>query len=716
MSFLQKIKADRLISEVKASEEDPVKFQKALQKLIQAGPGGIPGIFDAIGSASRQEWAGYIAVLTALLNKDSFPRIAEGLTNDHQRVVDSVVRVLSNGRNFPVELLYSLFDNPEVPKPALVSILSAHKPRLNARTLLNRAIQQEPAEKAALFRIITELADSSLAPLLIEQLGNADPLTKTHLIHALARFNQPEIAKILEAQLKDTNKYVRQAVLTVLARFGEHTNVGTLCEILRDPDMETQQRAIDTIVRARHPDTILYLVQLLRDENEGTRRAAVEVLNEIGSPEHIKYLLQSIKDEDWWVRSRTADALAKIGGPWVTEAALQLIRDKDEGVRRAAIEILNQTKDPRAVEFLIEATRDKDWWVRERAVDALSEMGGEKVLTALIKLLQETEPRSLPVVIKALGKLGNPKAIEHLAPFLNDKQKEARIEAINALTRLADDGIANDLRTRFEVVAAQANDPEVAQAAKSAAEELGARYSTEALKMTSPERTLLVERPNLDDIAKQDAGDVLDINTLESGQQLDGRYKFIQKIGKGAFGTVLLVEDLMVNENLILKFLNPSVAQDEETMQRFVHELRYSRKITHPNVIRIYDFLLIKGNHAISMEYFPSHMLGHEIDGKPMSIKKAVRFACDIATGMTVAHKAGIVHRDLKPANVLVNDEGIVKVVDFGVAAARQGTGETQLTKTGYIVGSPKYMAPEQILGTEGRRASGHLRTGRHHL
>jgi serine/threonine-protein kinase len=162
---------------------------------------------------------------------------------------------------------------------------------------------------------------------------------------------------------------------------------------------------------------------------------------------------------------------------------------------------------------------------------------------------------------------------------------------------------------------------------------------------------------------------------------------------------VLLVEDTVVEERLILKFLNPNVSQDEEMMKRFVHELRYSRKITHRNVIRIYDFLFMRGNYAISMEYFPSHTLGSEIvNEKPLPLEKAIQYACDIATGMTVAHQAGIVHRDLKPANLLINNEGLLKIVDFGVAAAHK-EGDTQLTKTGYVIGSPKYMAPEQILG-----------------
>jgi serine/threonine-protein kinase len=81
-----------------------------------------------------------------------------------------------------------------------------------------------------------------------------------------------------------------------------------------------------------------------------------------------------------------------------------------------------------------------------------------------------------------------------------------------------------------------------------------------------------------------------------------------------------------------------------------------------------------------------------------MRPKKVIAYACDICIGMSVAHQQGIIHRDLKPANILIDDTGLLKIVDFGVAAAAK-SGDTQLTKTGYVIGSPKYMAPEQILG-----------------
>jgi serine/threonine-protein kinase len=282
---------------------------------------------------------------------------------------------------------------------------------------------------------------------------------------------------------------------------------------------------------------------------------------------------------------------------------------------------------------------------------------------------------------------------------------------MSALVKLADDRNIDPLRARIAPLAAL-TDQSVAGAAIRALTELDAKFGVTTMTpvpgraaATAPsaadvQRTLLMESADVSAIMKQaEAQARLDIATLKPGDVLEGRYKYIERIGRGAFGTVLLMEDTVVDERLVLKFLNPSIATDEEMMQRFVHELRYSRKITHPNVIRIYDFLQIRGNYAISMEYFPSHTVGTEVaDGKPLALRRAVRFGVDIAKGMAVAHGVGIIHRDLKPANVLINDEAVVKVVDFGVAAA-QHQGDTQLTKTGYVIGSPKYMAPEQILG-----------------
>jgi serine/threonine-protein kinase len=522
----------------------------------------------------------------------------------------------------------------------------------------------------------------------------------------LARFNTPKVQEAVQKQLKDNSKFIRSAALSALARMDGPFDMTLLCGMLRDPEIEVQNKAVDVVVHANHPDTIKYLVDVLKDENEYARRAAVEVLNVVGTSKSVKYLLEVIADSDWWVRTRAADALGKIGGPRVVDAVLTLVKDENQDIRRAAIEILNQTKDERAVAQLIDATRDPDWWVSERAVDALAEIGSTKALPRFIEMLAAGQPKSLPTVIRAVAKIGDQRCIEPLLSMLARSENEVKVEAIAALAKLADEKHADTIRARLQSVSN--TDAAIGQAVARALLALDNRFSTQQIaanqraeRMQEPAKTLLIDNQDIAKVVQEQELQAakLDIATLKSGDIIEGRYKFIEKIGKGAFGTVLLMEDTVVEERLILKFLNPNVSADEEMMKRFVHELRYSRKITHKNVIRIYDFLYIRGNYAISMEYFPSHTLGGEIvNEKPVMLKRAIKFGIDIATGMAVAHQAGIVHRDLKPANILIDNDGLLKIVDFGVAAA-QTQGDTQLTKTGYVIGSPKYMAPEQILG-----------------
>ncbi len=182
---------------------------------------------------------------------------------------------------------------------------------------------------------------------------------------------------------------------------------------------------------------------------------------------------------------------------------------------------------------------------------------------------------------------------------------------------------------------------------------------------------------------------------------LQDRYRVVRRVGKGAFGTALLVEDTAVNETIVLKFLHAQLAVTDQTVKRFIRELRYSRKITHENVIRIYDFLTFGSSYAISMEYFESHALSAYLQSNtripPRSALKIVQSICN---GMRAAHQAEVIHRDLKPANILVNPEGLLKIVDFGLAAA-VSQNDSRLTRSGAMVGTPAYMSPEQIRGED---------------
>jgi len=727
MNFLTGFQADRLISQI-SEEGDPTSpgAKKAFEKLAKLGNAAVPKILEALASADKRQTAEYVELLSKMTNDKTLPLVTRGLAEADPRTVAGTAWALSSSRNYNVNRLVDLLSEDEYSKSAIIEILTVHKDRLNVRQLLGQIYFLQPSEKAAVFKVIDEVTTVELIPDLLSRMDGKDPQVKMHIINVLSRFNTPEVHKALQEQLKDTNKLVRQSALAGIAKMGGDVSIDLVCSLLLDSDVDVINKAVDVIVHMNNPETVKYLIPALKAENEFSRRAAVEILNEIGTTNSIKYLLEAVADEDWWVRSRASDALARIGGERVVSAVLELVKDKDENIRRAAIEILNSCGDKRAVEHLIEATKDKDWWVSERAADALGGLRDKRAIPAIVKMVERND-RSLPVALTTLGKLGDPKLIDRVLPFLQRPEKDVRVAAIEALTNLADEQRLELVRAHIQQ-ALQGGDETIVRAAAKAVQKLDGRMTSsgrfattgtlsstptpqrtaaaqapvrpQPTAATSAARTLLIEGTDLSSVtASSPEVQVLDVNALQAGDMIEGRYKFIQKIGKGAFGTVVLVEDTVVEERLILKFLNPNVASDEEMMKRFVHELRYSRKITHKNVIRIYDFLYVSGGYAISMEYFPSHTLATEIaNEKPMRPKKAVSYALDICTGMQIAHQQGIIHRDLKPANILIDDSGLLKIVDFGVAAAAK-SGDTQLTKTGYVIGSPKYMAPEQILG-----------------
>ena len=733
MSFLASFRSDQILAQLIA-EPDPSSpaAQKLVDKLKTAGNKAVPKIIDALALSDKTHTMVLVDILGTMINDKNLIMYKEGLADGNERVVSGTAWALSSSTAYNANGLLDFFDDSEVSKAALIEILRVHKQDLSVHELLRHAYECEPKEKAAIFKIIQETLKPEMIPDLIARMGGRDPVIKIHLMQLLSKFDKPEITEALEMQLKDPNKMVRGAALAALAtRKNTSISIEKVAKVLLDPDLDVQAKAVDVLIKINHPDTVQYLLPALKDESEYTRRAAVEVLNEVGNENSVQDLLGAIKDDDWWVRSRAGDALAEIGGPRVVDSVVKLITSKDEEIRRTAIEILNSTKDERAVDGLLQATDDTDWWVRERAVDALSKIGSPKALPKLESMLGDN-PKTDTVIVRALGKIGNHKHIPMIVPLLQRPEREIQVEAIKALSQLADESHAGTIRTILKKIQ-QSEEGTIINAADTALKSLDDRYSDSVVeeniraeKIAGNTKTMLVGDEDLEKLLQQAKeasavanadGDgeivpaaapapaaptmapVLDITKLQPGDVIDGRYKYIEKIGKGAFGTVLLMEDEVVDEQLILKFLNPNVSSDEEMMKRFVHELRYSRKITHRNVIRIYDFLNLEGSFAISMEYFPSHTLSGEIpDSKPMDLAKALRFSKDMATGMTIAHQAGVIHRDLKPANILVNDEGLLKIVDFGVAAAAS-SGDTQLTKTGYVIGSPKYMAPEQILG-----------------
>ena len=188
-------------------------------------------------------------------------------------------------------------------------------------------------------------------------------------------------------------------------------------------------------------------------------------------------------------------------------------------------------------------------------------------------------------------------------------------------------------------------------------------------------------------------------SSLEPGQILAQRYRIQRLLGKGGMGAVYLADDEVLGELVALKVISSALATDEPAMiARFRREAAAARKVSSPAVIRIHDLGEARpGLLYLSMEYFAGRTLAEVIAQRGVvplgDVKDILEQVC---TGLEAAHQAGVIHRDLKPSNVLVGERGAVKIIDFGLATTLVGD---SLTATGAILGTPHYMAPEQVRG-----------------
>jgi serine/threonine protein kinase len=177
---------------------------------------------------------------------------------------------------------------------------------------------------------------------------------------------------------------------------------------------------------------------------------------------------------------------------------------------------------------------------------------------------------------------------------------------------------------------------------------------------------------------------------------LGQRYDILAEAGHGSMGNVYKARDRETGETVALKLLKPEISSDQAMMDRFKNELLFARKITHKNVCRVHEFNRIGGIAYTSMEFVEGESLRSVLNrfgGLP--VRKAISVTEQICSGLKEAHAQGIVHRDLKPENVMIDSNGNVKIMDFGIARSMESL--TRLT--GSMVGTPAYMAPEQVAG-----------------
>ena len=186
---------------------------------------------------------------------------------------------------------------------------------------------------------------------------------------------------------------------------------------------------------------------------------------------------------------------------------------------------------------------------------------------------------------------------------------------------------------------------------------------------------------------------------LTTGSTFAGRYQIIEEIGKGGMGKVYKAQDKKIKETVALKLIKPEIASDKKTIERFGNEMKFARKVSHRNVCRMYDLGEEKGSHFITMEYVPGEDLRSSIRRfGQLPIGKSISITKQICEGLAEAHRLGVIHRDLKSNNIMIDKEGNVRIMDFGIARSLEAKG---ITGPGVMIGTPEYMSPEQVEGKE---------------
>jgi serine/threonine-protein kinase len=175
-----------------------------------------------------------------------------------------------------------------------------------------------------------------------------------------------------------------------------------------------------------------------------------------------------------------------------------------------------------------------------------------------------------------------------------------------------------------------------------------------------------------------------------------GRYRILDKVGQGGMGVVYRAYDTLLEREVALKIIATSIEDNPELRERFFREARAAGQLSHRNIITIHDLGEHEGQPYLAMEFLNGEDLQHRLARQePMALRRKLEIASEICEGLAYAHRRGLIHRDVKPANIFITDEGVVKLLDFGLARMVA----SELTRSNMMMGTLNYMAPEQVRG-----------------
>jgi serine/threonine-protein kinase len=714
MAVLGSILFNRTLKQFLDCQDLASKKGKGLtDKIRKSSKNSLDKILEILPFAQSPHREVLMAIGVEAAKGKSDEMLLDSLENDATVIRQVTAEILSKSSNVSPSKLFKRLHETEISKSEIIQILGSQKQALKIEQIINNVVKLDSQHAAQLLK----LTGDSEKPLdvdmiIVEPSEIEDPDLKIVLLRYFSSLDQPAISAIIGKFLSDDNRTIAFEALKSLNRMKVRFDASIVLPFIETmADME-REMALEILSKQGNAELIPKLAPWTTGKSDELREILVKIIIKHITQESLEKFLHRLDQQEWWGKEKAVKCMQKFGTNQLYGAAQGLIKHKHEFTRNTAQQFAAQHVDPADLLKAGETAIHENWQVREKAIASLGSTGNRESLATLYQAVEKW-PDSAVAVLKAVNQLGYSKGLE--IGFICLKMPEALVqrEALQTIGSLATKDHAEKVRnTVLKMV------PQLQATVRDTAEEVINKltsdfklpelninreelFETRLIKIDqaaqSGETSSAADKP----VDATEAAKFQNLEELKDGDFWMERYRIKQEIGRGAMGRVMLAEDEMVGEPLILKFMHPELTADSASRERFLREVKYSRKVGHHNVIRIHDLLMKDNLCAISMEYFESRGIDEVLDEiKLFEAKPGLEILYQVSEGMVAAHLQEVIHRDLKPSNILIDDSGLVKVVDFGIASASTSSDST-LTQTGSIIGTPAYLSPERAKGTE---------------
>jgi eukaryotic-like serine/threonine-protein kinase len=684
-----------------------------IEKLREASADSLQQLLEVIPQTDGAHRAMLSDICLEHVGGSNEELIFKGLNHDATDIRNSTAMLLSRSTQInPAKLLKKLHE-ADAPRSAIIGILEIQAEHIKPEQIIMNALRLERGDAEQLLKLVyMSKQPIDLDLLHFEPAAIGSPSLKIILLRYLGSVDQPRAAEMIAGFLGDSNKTVIIEALKSLKALKIDFDASLLLPHVGAMSDVARQMAIEIIEARADAGMAAKLAPLTCGKSDELRETFVKLFVDHASPEGLEQFLKLLDLQDWWGKEQALKSLYKLGNDRLFSAAQGLSDHANDFIREQAQRLAAQASDPADIRQLFANALHENWQVRDNAIEAIGKSGRRESIGALKKVIDE-RPESAIAVLKAVVELGQSKGLEIAFACLRMPEALVEREALETIGKLTTERHAKVVRDKLMQLV-----PTLQATVRDTAGEVVARLTTEhglpALNVDEEAYfdTRLIKFDETDTFEKGTTQTQAvatgstrqryqNIEDFKKGDLWLGRYRIDREIGRGAMGRVMLATDEMVGENLILKFMHPELTAEEASRERFLREVRLSRKVSHPNVIRVHDMLSDEGLSAISMEFFESRGIDEFLKEKGhFEGDEGLRVVLQVAKGMAAAHDQEVIHRDLKPSNILMNDKGLVKIVDFGIASATSKA-ESELTQQGSIIGTPAYISPERARGLE---------------